>query len=90
MRKTIVKNILTNTLAAYSNMSEEDQYAISLLALQLEKVNTNSHDSSTVTNKSGLSVVVPSNACIATQPKNRLAPLRESMGASALLGEMEK
>lgn len=78
LRKAVLKSVLTNTLDAYTSMSEEDKYLVSELTLQLQDVLTNSHDSSTVTNKSGLSVVVPSGSCLLMQPKNRLAPSHES------------
>ncbi len=76
LRKQMVKNILTSAADSYSSMSEEEKYAISNLVLQIQEL-TVAHDSTTVTSRSGVSVAVPSNACITTQPKNRMMPLHE-------------
>lgn len=77
LRKQTVATVLTTASDSYASMSEEDKYAISNLVLQIRERLTIAQDSTTVTSRSGVSVAVPSNACITTQPKNRLVPMRE-------------
>lgn len=79
LRKQTLTNILTSAADSYTSMSEDNKYAISNLALQMRELLTVTQDSTTVKNRSGISVAVPSNACIIAQPKNRLVPLREAV-----------
>lgn len=77
--KKHVQNVLTTTIDAYNGMTEDRKHLISSLVLDLEnKLTIDTTQSKTLkTKRSNHFVVVPTNACIATQPKNRLLPSHE-------------
>ena len=76
MSKNSVKNVFTSVIDGYSNMPVDLQFAISDLALEIERLTTRDPDS-TETNMSGHCVDAPSKETIKRQSKMRLAPIRE-------------
>jgi len=76
MRTKRVKNVLDNTSASYNRLTEEEKFKVSGLILQLEDLLSSTAHSTTLTTKTH-HVIVPTNSCLVTQPKNRLMPAHE-------------
>ena len=78
LRVKEIENIMRSVLGSYNTLSEEEQFDISCITVQLQELVMSDHPRSNISHtKTGMAVTVPQSMSLQSQPKNRRLPMHE-------------